>query len=58
MIVADVPSKSRPKLSWKEVLNSREDYKKAEDTGMAHVWWKDFPTPQEFDEYLKENEVE
>lgn len=45
---------ARPKPSWKDYVFTKEDYSKVVASGMAWVVFPDWPTPQEFDEYLKE----
>jgi hypothetical protein len=59
MIHAVVPTK-RGKLKWQDIVKTKEDYTKVFKSGMAYVWWSDFPSVKEFDEYLnnKEKEVE
>lgn len=44
----------RPKANWKDYVFTKEDYSKVVASGMAWVVFPDWPTPQEFDEYLKE----
>lgn len=48
----------RPKMHWKDLVKTEMDYKSVVATGMEYVLFASFPTPQEFEEYLKEKEVE
>lgn len=57
MIHASTQS-TRPKADWKDYVFTKEDYSKVVASGMAWVVFADWPTPQEFDEYLKEKEIE
>lgn len=47
----------RPKANWKDYVFTKEDYSKVVASGLCWVVFPDFPTPQEFEEYLKEKEV-
>jgi len=51
MIIATV-STERGKLKWQDIVKTKEDYKLAFNSGMAYVWWEDFPSVKEFEEYL------
>lgn len=53
MIHAHVPT-ARPRLSWKDYVQTKDDYSKVVASGMCWVIFPDWPTPEEFDEYLKE----
>lgn len=53
MIHASTQS-TRPKANWKDYVFTKEDYSKVVASGMCCVVFPDWPTPQEFDEYLKE----
>lgn len=57
-LIAHVPTE-RGKLGWQDVVKTQEDYWLAIRSGMAWVWWENFPTPEEFEEYLnKEKGIE
>lgn len=57
MITATVPTQ-RPRLDWKDVIKSKEDYDKVAKTGMMYVYFPDISW-KEVEEYLnKEKEVE
>lgn len=56
-IIAHVPTE-RGKLTWQDIVKNNDDYLLAVKSGMAWVWWDNFPTPEEFEEHLKEKEVE
>lgn len=45
---------AKPKANWKDYVFTKEDYSKVVASGMAWVVFPTWPTPQEFDEYLKE----
>lgn len=57
-LIAHVPTE-RGKLTWQEIVKTKEDYRLAFSSGMAYVWWEDFPSIEEFEEYLnKEKQVD
>lgn len=49
---------ARPKMRWQDLVKTEMDYKSVIATGLEFVLFDEWPTPQEFDEYLKEREVE
>ena len=57
MIHATVPTK-RVKMQWQDLVKTEMDYKSIVATGLEYVLFDSFPSEEEFDEYLKEKEVE
>lgn len=55
MITAIVPT-DRPKLNWKDVIKTDEDYDTIMASGLAYVYFPDIPNWVEFKQYLKEKE--
>lgn len=53
MIVAHVPTQ-RPKLRWRDVIKSKEDYEKMHATGLFWVYFGD--DAEEIKEWLKGEE--
>lgn len=49
---------ARPKANWKDYVFNKEDYSKVVSSGMAWVVFPDWPTPQEFEEYLNKEKGE
>ncbi len=54
-IHAHVPTQ-RPKLNWKEVIKSKEDYANLAKSGMMYVYFPDI-TWKEVEEYLNKEKV-
>lgn len=57
MITATVLTQ-RVKMKWQDLVKTEMDYKSVVATGLGHVLFDSFPSEEEFDEYLKEKEVE
>jgi hypothetical protein len=54
-LYATVPT-NRPRLTWQDHIGSVKSYKAILSTGMAFTLFSDFPTEEEFKEYLKSKE--
>ena len=46
----------RPLYHWQDLVKTEEGYNKVFKSGMAYVWFPNWPTMQEFKEYLKNKE--
>ena len=45
---------ARPKMSWTELVKTEMDYKSIVATGLEYVLFDEWPSEEEFQEYLKE----
>ncbi len=49
---------ARPKMKWQDLVHTEMDYKSVVATGLEYVLFDEWPSKEEFKEYLKEKEVE
>lgn len=47
---------SRPKMKWEDIVKTEMDYLSIVATGLEHVLFDEFPSKEEFYQYLSEKE--
>lgn len=55
MIHATIGS-TRPKMCWKDIIKTEMDYLSIIATGLQYTLFDEFPSREEWDEYLKGKE--
>ena len=56
MIHAHVPP-NRPKLSWQDIIKTKEDYENLAKSGMMYVYFPDIGTWEECEKELNKEKV-